>query len=52
MNQPDFWHAGIDSRNVKTFVNFWFCMVKKALNQSNFEILKSAIYQEQLGQSA
>ena len=49
MNQLDFWHAYIDSRNV--VCKFLAEVVKKAHSQSNFEILKSTISQEQRGHS-
>ena len=53
MNKRDFWHAYINSKKRKRwFVNFQLDVIKNTCSQSNFEILKSAISQEQQGQSA
>ena len=47
MNQLDFWHADIDSRNTKVDLKiFRLGVIKNALCKSDFKILKSAISQE------
>ena len=53
MSQCGFKHAYTDLRNVKggLYINFKLGVVKKALSQSDFQILKSVLSQEQLGHS-
>ena len=50
MNQLDFWHDDIDSRNL-TVCKCLVGRVKRAAIQSNFSILKSAIFKDHPGQS-
>ena len=51
MKQHDLWYADEDSRNLKGgwSANFYLGVIKNTLNQSNFEILKASIFQEQQG---
>ena len=52
MNQLNLWHDDKDFRNKVWFVNFWLGVIERALIQSYFRILRSAISSEQLDQSA